>query len=172
MLQELCRSHYKEEAKRIKKEFLGKGNLPKNTQQILLVRHQFKIAYYAEFRKDNRTSLKYLTFSSKLISRYYILAYNHLRELAMSEMKNGSPLKIREIKAVADCINFLVLMILWQCSHSVKICKLYLSISNIAEAISQFQKHSRTYKPCIGATELEFEHWAWMSKQWVIHKPS
>jgi hypothetical protein len=58
IVNEISKAFYKEEARRIKKDY-QKGNVSKSTQQILTVRHHFKIAYYAEFRRDNRTTLKY-----------------------------------------------------------------------------------------------------------------
>lgn len=58
-LTDLTRLYYKEEAKKIKKEYV-KNNLPKFTLLTLNVRHYFKVAYFAEFRRDTRSALKYI----------------------------------------------------------------------------------------------------------------
>ena len=49
---------YKEEATAVKKH---KDKLNRQSQPMLFARHHFKIAFYAECRKDSKTAFKYYT---------------------------------------------------------------------------------------------------------------
>jgi preprotein translocase subunit SecA len=142
-MSETSKVYYKEEARRIKKDYI-KSTISKYVQQVLTVRHHCKIALYAEFRKDQRTALK-----------YYQSSYIQLRELFVNEMKNLDKVKLIEFKVVADYLN-------------LQICKLYLLNNNLSEAVNQFQKQIRSYMPNVVLPQLEFEHWGWIARQYQV----
>lgn len=59
-----------------------------------------------------------------------------------------------EVRTVAGFINY-------------KLCKLMFALSLPRDAISQFKAHTDRFKNRIGFQELAFEHYAWLSKQYV-----
>ncbi|XP_073257117.1 trafficking protein particle complex subunit 11-like [Porites lutea] len=132
---DLAQSYYHGECRRVKahKEFLNKG-----THQLLLVRHQFKIAFFNELRQDPHSAIK-----------HYRQAYGLLGELKTSDIN------MLEIKVVAGFINY-------------KICRLSFQASAPLDAISQFRKHVDLFKEKVGCAELAFEHSAWLSKQFSL----
>ncbi|XP_046841121.1 trafficking protein particle complex subunit 11-like [Xenia sp. Carnegie-2017] len=132
---ELAMNYYQGEAKRVKshKEFLTKSH-----HQQLLVRHQFKIAFFSEIRQDTHSALK-----------HYRQAYSLLTEIKQNEIN------ILEIKIVAGFINY-------------KICHLSFRLSAPLDAISQFRKHVDFFKDKAGNPDLAFEHLAWLSKQFSV----
>nr|XP_058942557.1 trafficking protein particle complex subunit 11-like [Pocillopora verrucosa] len=83
---DLAQSYYHGECRRVKahKEFLNKG-----THQLLLVRHQFKVAFFNELRQDPHSAIK-----------HYRQAYSLLGEIKTTDMN------ILEIKVVAGFINY------------------------------------------------------------------
>lgn len=48
-----------------------------------------------------------------------------------------------------------------------KLCKLHFSNNNIIDAVSQFDNHVKTFRRAVGMAEKVFEHWAWLSRQYV-----
>ncbi|KAL9982030.1 hypothetical protein ACROYT_G010816 [Oculina patagonica] len=132
---DLAQSYYHGECRRVKahKEFLNKG-----THQLLLVRHQFKVAFFNELRQDPHSAIK-----------HYRQAYSLLGELKTSDIN------MLEIKVVAGFVNY-------------KICRLSFQASAPLDAISQFRKHVDLFKEKVGCPELAFEHSAWLSKQFSL----
>ncbi|CAH3108335.1 unnamed protein product, partial [Pocillopora meandrina] len=132
---DLAQSYYHGECRRVKahKEFLNKG-----THQLLLVRHQFKVAFFNELRQDPHSAIK-----------HYRQAYSLLGEIKTTDMN------ILEIKVVAGFINY-------------KICRLSFQASAPLDAISQFRKHVDLFKEKVGCPDLAFEHSAWLSKQFSL----
>lgn len=66
-----------------------------------------------------------------------------------------SETNIYEIMTIAGFINY-------------KICKLLFMQNDPREAVSQFQKHINIFRSKKGNIELQFEQFAWLSKQWEI----
>ncbi|EDO31414.1 predicted protein [Nematostella vectensis] len=132
---ELGQSYYHGEGRRVKahKEFLNKS-----THQLLLVRHQFKVAFFNELRQDPHSAVK-----------HYRQAYNLVTELRLTDVN------MLEVKVVAGFINY-------------KICRLSFHASAPLDAISQFRKHVDLWKEKIGCPQLAFEHVAWLSKQFSM----
>lgn len=60
-----------------------------------------------------------------------------------------------EIKAVAEQFNF-------------KVSTLLLHGGKVAEAIAWFRKHVTSYGQLVGASEVGFLHWEWMSRQYLV----
>ncbi|PRP75617.1 hypothetical protein PROFUN_07983 [Planoprotostelium fungivorum] len=116
----------------------------KMSQLIYQIRYHFKIAYLAEFRRDNRTILKYYTSS-----------YNALSTLVAVDPNMSRLVSSGEIKAVADLIHFMI-------------SRFHLNTNNINEALNQFQRHARVYKPVTGLPQIEYQHWAWLSRQYLV----
>ncbi|XP_022802428.1 trafficking protein particle complex subunit 11-like [Stylophora pistillata] len=132
---DLAQSYYHGECRRVKahKEFLNKG-----THQLLLVRHQFKVAFFNELRQDPHSAIK-----------HYRQAYSLLGEIKTMDMN------MLEIKVVAGFINY-------------KICRLSFQASAPLDAISQFRRHVDLFKEKVGCPDLAFEHSAWLSKQFSL----
>jgi hypothetical protein len=73
--------HYlKDVARRIKRVY-HKGHVSKSSQLALYIRHNFKLGFYAEVRHDFAAAFK-----------YFSLAFNCTRELAISAMKRANEL--------------------------------------------------------------------------------
>jgi hypothetical protein len=62
---------------------------------------------------------------------------------------------ILEVKVIAGIINY-------------KLCKLFFEIKHPIDAIEQFRKHTDIFKIKVGTHELQFEHSAWLSKQFQL----
>ncbi|RWS07700.1 hypothetical protein B4U79_13175 [Dinothrombium tinctorium] len=115
-----------------------KEQLNKTTHQLLFVRHQFKIAFFNEIKQDYQVSIK-----------GYKQAFAYLMEVRVTATN------FLEIKTIAGFLNY-------------KICKLLFMLSEPMDAISQFRKHIDIFKSKSEPKELEFEHAAWLSKQFFI----
>uniref|UniRef100_A0A095AWQ4 Trafficking protein particle complex subunit 11 n=1 Tax=Schistosoma haematobium TaxID=6185 RepID=A0A095AWQ4_SCHHA len=74
-----------------------KDSLNKTSHQLLFVRHEFKIAFYAELKQDPGLALK-----------HYQQAYNHLTELRMLDAH------LLEVKTVAGFINYKICRLSFQ----------------------------------------------------------
>eukprot|EP01137_Pigoraptor_chileana_P004946 Opistho-2@47332 len=111
--------------------------LNKLSQQLLFARYYFKVAFFAEIRGDAKAALK-----------YYHSAYSYLKDVRDREARS------RDIKQVAGWIDY-------------KICRfLFASSSTQLEAIEQFRRHCAFYRRLIGPDEIEFQHYAWLSRQY------
>lgn len=80
--------------------------------------------------------------------RHYILANSNLLEVRMTDSN------LQEIKTVASFITY-------------KLCKVYFTLNQPRDAISQFNTHVDRFRAKSGPHELIFEHYAWLSKQQV-----
>ncbi|RVW29507.1 Trafficking protein particle complex subunit 11 [Vitis vinifera] len=154
---ELANTYYRDEGRRIKTRVEKK-----NTNSVELnIRYCFKVAVYAEFRRDWAEAL-----------RFYEDAYHTLRErdppwLAWflcgqeaskddwDDNKLPATQRLVEIKTVAEQLHF-------------KISTLLLHGGKVIEAVKWFRQHNASYRKLVGAPEVMFLHWEWMSRQFLV----
>uniref|UniRef100_A0A6N2N2Y9 Trafficking protein particle complex subunit 11 domain-containing protein n=1 Tax=Salix viminalis TaxID=40686 RepID=A0A6N2N2Y9_SALVM len=110
----------------------------------LNVRYCFKVAVYAEFRRDWVEAL-----------RFYEDAYQILREMVGTAKKLPLIQRLVQIKTVAEQLHF-------------KISTLLLHGGKVAEAITWFRQHNVSYRRLVGPTDVAFLHWEWMSRQFLV----
>ncbi|XP_021190379.2 trafficking protein particle complex subunit 11 [Helicoverpa armigera] len=113
-----------------------RDHLNKTTHQYLFVRHQFKLGYLNELKQDLSTAHK-----------HYMHAYNNLLETRIVDTNT------HEVRTVAGYINY-------------KLCKLLFALNLPRDAIAQLKSHIDRYKNRVGSTELLFEHYAWIARQY------
>ncbi|XP_063366704.1 trafficking protein particle complex subunit 11 [Cydia amplana] len=113
-----------------------RDHLNKTTHQYLFVRHQFKLGFLNELKQDLSTAHK-----------HYLHAYNNLLETRAVDTN------MHEVRTVAGYINY-------------KLCKLLFALNMARDAIAQLKTHIERYKNRIGPTELLFEHYAWIARQY------
>lgn len=113
-----------------------RDHLNKTTHHYLFVRHQFKLGFLNELKQDFSTAHK-----------HYMHAYNNLLETRQVDTN------IHEIRTVAGYINY-------------KLCKLLFTLNLARDAIAQLKSHIERYVNRIGPTELLFEHYAWIARQY------
>lgn len=113
-----------------------RDHLNKTTHQYLFVRHQFKLGFLNELKQDLSTAHK-----------HYLHAYNNLLETRTVDTN------IHEVRTVAGYINY-------------KLCKLLFALNMARDAIAQLKSHIERYKNRIGPTELLFEHYGWIARQY------
>ncbi|RTG85194.1 trafficking protein particle complex subunit 11 [Schistosoma bovis] len=100
---DMAANYYHNQAKKVKahKDSLNKTShqifSKFNRLQLLFVRHEFKIAFYAELKQDPGLALK-----------HYQQAYNHLTELRMLDAH------LLEVKTVAGFINYKICRLSFQ----------------------------------------------------------
>ncbi|XP_068648331.1 uncharacterized protein [Aristolochia californica] len=137
---ELSHAYYREEGRRIRTRIEKK-----NFNFIeLYVRYCFKVAVYAEFRRDWAEAL-----------RFYEEGYNALREMVGTSTRLPPTQRLVEIKAVAEQLHF-------------KVSTLLLHGGKVSEAISWFWKHIGSYKKLTGLLDVAFLHWEWVSRQFLV----
>jgi len=129
---ELAQNYYHQEIRGIKahRDFLNK-----TTHLYLFVRHQFKIGFLNELKRDLHTAYK-----------HYMQAYNLLMEVRATDTN------IAEVKTVAGFVNY-------------KVCRLAFKLNLPRDAISQFRRHMDIFQLKVGSADLAFEHCAWQSEQ-------
>ncbi|KAK3158910.1 hypothetical protein QOZ80_2AG0143270 [Eleusine coracana subsp. coracana] len=137
---ELCSTFYKEEGRRIKAR-IEKRNF---ASVELSIRYCFKVAVYAEFRRDWPEALK-----------FYEEGVRVLREMIATSTRLPPTQRLVEIKAVAEQFHF-------------KISTLLLHAGKVVEAITWFRKHTRSYERVVGIPEVAFLHWEWFSRQFLV----
>ncbi|XP_062222206.1 uncharacterized protein LOC133921381 [Phragmites australis] len=137
---ELCSAFYKEEGRRIKAR-IEKRNF---ASVELSIRYCFKVAVYAEFRRDWPEALK-----------FYEEGIRVLREMIGTSTRLPPTQRLVEIKAVAEHFHF-------------KISTLLLHAGKVVEAITWFRKHIRSYERVVGTPEVAFLHWEWFSRQFLV----
>lgn len=113
-----------------------RDHLNKTTHQYLFVRHQFKLGFLNELKQDLGTAHK-----------HYLHAYNNLLDTRTVDTN------VNEVRTVAGFINY-------------KLCKLLFALNLPRDAIAQLKSHIERYKCRVGATELLFEHYAWIARQY------
>ncbi|CAI9110430.1 OLC1v1010446C1 [Oldenlandia corymbosa var. corymbosa] len=139
-LAELANAYYRDEGRRIKSRLERK-----NLNSIELhIRCCFKVAVYAEFRRDWAEGLK-----------FYEEAYLSAREMVGSSTRLPPIQRLVEIKTVAEQLHF-------------KISTLLMHGGKLAEAIMWFRRHIDTYKKLVGAADASFAHWEWLSRQYIV----
>ncbi|KAL5707268.1 hypothetical protein ACHQM5_025336 [Ranunculus cassubicifolius] len=137
---ELSNTYYRDEGKRIKSRIEKK-----NTSLLeLTIRYCFKVAVYAEFRRDWVEALK-----------FYEEAYHTLREMTGVTTRLPPIQRLIEIKTVAEQLYF-------------KVSTLLLHGGKVIEAMTWFRKHIASYKKLVGAPEVIFLHWEWVSRQYLV----
>ncbi|CAH9143057.1 unnamed protein product [Cuscuta epithymum] len=137
---ELANGYYKDEGRRIKTR-LEKKNF---TSTELNIQYCFKVAVYAEFRRDWGEAL-----------RMYEDAYHVLREMVATSTRLPPIQRLVEIKSVAEQLNF-------------KISTLLLHGGKLLEAITWFRLHTSSYRRLVGAPEITFLHSEWLSRQFLV----
>ncbi|KAL6911366.1 hypothetical protein ACP4OV_000171 [Aristida adscensionis] len=137
---ELCSAFYKEEGRRVKAR-IEKRNFG---SVELSVRYCYKVAVYAEFRRDWPEALK-----------FYEEGVRVLREMIGTSTRLPPTQRLVEIKAVAEQFHF-------------KISTLLLHAGKVVEAITWFRKHIRSYERVVGTPEVAFLHWEWFSRQFLV----
>ncbi|OVA00686.1 protein of unknown function DUF1683 [Macleaya cordata] len=145
---ELANTYYRDEGRRIKTR-IEKKNI--NFME-LNVRYCFKanpipihhVAVYAEFRRDWVEAL-----------RFYEEAYHTLREMIGVSTRLPPIQRLVEIKTVAEQLHF-------------KVSTLLLHGGKALEAMTWFKKHIACYKRLVGAPEVVFLHWEWVSRQFLV----
>ncbi|WOK94149.1 trafficking protein particle complex subunit 11 isoform X1 [Canna indica] len=137
---ELCNTYYREEGRRIR------TRIEKRTFNSieLNIRYCFKVAVYAEFRRDWAEAL-----------RFYEEAYRALHEMIATSTRLPPVQRLVEIKAVAEQLYF-------------KISTLLLHGGKVVEAIAWVNKHFASYKQDVGSPETSFLHWDWLSRQSLV----
>lgn len=137
---ELCTTYYREEGRRIKNRIEKKSF---NSVE-LNIHYCFKVAIFAEFRRDWAEAL-----------RFYEDAYRLLREMVGTSTRLPPVQRLVEIKAVAEQLHF-------------KLSTLLLHGGKVVEAITWFHKHVASYERVVGAPEVSFLHWEWFSRQYLV----
>lgn len=137
---ELANVYYKDEGRKIKTRVEKKSF---NSHE-LNVRYCFKVAVYAEFRRDWVEAL-----------RFYEDAYQILREMVGTAKKLPLIQRLIQIKTVAEQLHF-------------KIATLLLHGGKVVEAITWFRQHNVSYRRLVGPTDVAFLHWEWMSRQFLV----
>lgn len=137
---ELCNAYYMEEGRRMKARIDKKNS----SYAELNIRYCFKVAVYAEFRRDWAEAL-----------RFYGDAYNAIREMVGTSTRLPPVQRVVEIKAMAEQLHF-------------KVSTLLLHGGKIVEAINWFHKHVANYQQVVGAPEVAFLHWEWFSRQFLV----
>ncbi|KAF6174165.1 hypothetical protein GIB67_033697 [Kingdonia uniflora] len=139
-LAELANTYYREEGRRIKAR-IEKKNV--NSME-LNIRYSFKVAVYAEFRRDWVEAL-----------RFYEEAYHTIREMIGASTRLPPVQRLVEIKIIAEQLHF-------------KVSTLLLHRGKIVEAMTWFRKHIACYKRLVGVPEVVFLHWEWVSRQFLV----
>ncbi|KAF7809547.1 Trafficking protein particle complex subunit 11 [Senna tora] len=137
---ELASTYYRDQGRAIKLRIEKKSV---NSVE-LVVRYCFKVAVYAEFRSDWAEALK-----------FYEEAYHTLREIAGVSTKLSAVQRLVEIKTIAEQLHF-------------KISTLLLLSGKVIEAVTWFRQHKNAYRKLVGAPEVIFLHWEWMSRQFLV----
>ncbi|KAK1259025.1 hypothetical protein QJS04_geneDACA001450 [Acorus gramineus] len=137
---ELSNIYYREEGRRIKARIEKKSF----SSVELNIRYCFKVAVYAEFRRDWAEAL-----------RFYEDGYHALREMVGITTRLPPIQRLVEIKAVVEQFHF-------------KISTLLLHGGKVVEAITWFRKHIASYQRLVGAPEVTFLHWEWLSRQYLV----
>ncbi|XP_062220107.1 uncharacterized protein LOC133919663 [Phragmites australis] len=136
----LCSSFYIEEGRRIKARIEKRSF----SSVALSIRYCFKVAVYAEFRRDWPEALK-----------FYEEGIWVLREMIATSTRLPPTQRLVEIKAVAEQFHF-------------KISTLLLHAGKVVEAITWFRKYIRSYERVVGTPEVAFLHWEWFSRQFLV----
>ncbi|XP_042010212.1 trafficking protein particle complex subunit 11-like [Salvia splendens] len=137
---ELAATYYRDEGRRVRSR-LEKKNY---TSIELYIRYCFKVAIYAEFRRDWLEALK-----------FYEDAYHGLREMVGTSTRMPPIQRLVEIKAVAEQLHF-------------KMSTLLLHGGKVLEAIMWFRQHTANYRKLVGSPEVIFLHWEWLSRQYMV----
>uniref|UniRef100_A0A0D9YXC2 Trafficking protein particle complex subunit 11 n=1 Tax=Oryza glumipatula TaxID=40148 RepID=A0A0D9YXC2_9ORYZ len=137
---ELCMTYYKDEGRRVKAR-IEKRNF---SSVELSIRYCFKVAVYAEFRRDWPEALK-----------FYEEGIRVLREMIGTSTRLPPTQRLVEVKAVAEQFHF-------------KISTILLHGGKVVGAITWFCKHIRSYERVVGSPEVAFLHWEWFSRQFLV----
>ncbi|XAR58082.1 hypothetical protein NMG60_11026462 [Bertholletia excelsa] len=137
---ELANTYYRDEGRRIRARLERKSL----SSVELSIRYCFKVAIYAEFRRDWVEAL-----------RLYEDAYHTLREMVGTSTRLPPIQRLVEIKIVAEQLYF-------------KISTILLHGGKLIEAITWFRQHIASYKALLGAPEVNFLHWEWISRQFLV----
>ncbi|XP_052196594.1 uncharacterized protein LOC127803957 [Diospyros lotus] len=137
---ELANTYYRDEGRRIKMRLERKSL----SSVEMSIRYCFKAAVYAEFRRDWLEAL-----------RLYEDAYHTVREMIGTSTRLPATQRLIEIKTVAEQLHF-------------KISTLLLHGGKLTEAITWFHQHVSSYRRLVGVPEVNFLHWEWLSRQFLV----
>ncbi|GAB2226226.1 hypothetical protein Drorol1_Dr00022027 [Drosera rotundifolia] len=137
---ELINVYYRGEGRHVKTRIEKKSFISVES----CIRYCFKVAVYAEFRRDWVEALK-----------FYEDAYHIVREMIGTSTRLPAIQRVVEIKTVAEQLHF-------------KISTLLLHGGKITEAVLWFRQHCTSYRKLLGAPEVTFFHWEWMSRQFLV----
>lgn len=137
---ELANGYYRDEGRRVKTRLEKKSF----SSIELNIRYSFKVAVYAEFRRDWVEAL-----------RMYEDAYRVLREMIGTSTRLPAIQRLVEIKMVVEQLHF-------------KISTLLLHGGKLTEAILWFRQHNASYSKLVGSPEVIFLHWEWLSRQFLV----
>jgi hypothetical protein len=115
-----------------------KEKLSKVHHLKLMVRASYKMGFFSELCNDFVSALK-----------HYAASYTQLRDVK----KNWKDFD--EIKVVAEVLNF-------------RLCYLHLERNSPSNATTQFHQHVNYYRSLIGDPDREYQHYAWVSRQFLI----
>ncbi|KFD71951.1 hypothetical protein M514_06280 [Trichuris suis] len=116
-----------------------KEALSRSVSQRLYVRYSFKQGFFSELCQDPLGAL-----------RYYKQAYQMLLEIEPAEHA------VTELKVIGGFLTY-------------KICNLCFKHNKLIDSLSHFRKHIDYFKGKTGMYEVEFEHYAWLARQfWVF----
>uniref|UniRef100_A0A5S6QQT5 Foie-gras_1 domain-containing protein n=1 Tax=Trichuris muris TaxID=70415 RepID=A0A5S6QQT5_TRIMR len=116
-----------------------KDALSRSVSQRLYVRYSFKQGFFSELCQDPLGAL-----------RYYKQAYQMLLEIEPAEHA------VTELKVIGGFLTY-------------KICNLCFKHNKPIDSLSHFRRHIDYFKGKTGTYEVEFEHFAWLARQfWVF----
>eukprot|EP00808_Paulinella_micropora_P003219 g63196.t1 len=156
LLVEVATAYYRTEGKKVKG---NKQSVKRHTQQRLVVRHNFKIAYYAEVCRDTNTQLK-----------YYNSAYQYLKQV----MYDPNGLHASEMRAVGNIIvmydpNGLRALEMRAVGNIIvhKLCRLFLQLGRTTEAVDAFGKYQSAFRIARGPFHLRFLYFAFLANSYL-----
>eukprot|EP01116_Phalansterium_solitarium_P006941 TRINITY_DN1937_c0_g1_i2.p1 TRINITY_DN1937_c0_g1~~TRINITY_DN1937_c0_g1_i2.p1 ORF type:complete len:1217 (+),score=224.88 TRINITY_DN1937_c0_g1_i2:112-3762(+) len=187
---ELAQQHYKDAAGRLKRDpplpstgaSSGSVSVTGNSSAVaaasvaMLVRQHFKMAYYAELRREPRAALK-----------YYNSAYQYVKELVAADARTDprGTSRLSELRVVAEYIHVRTVAVYLasaaapssSSSAAAAVTPATAAAAAgpavaaaagggaVADAVTQFGQHVRTFSASLGPLGDEWAHWAWLARQ-------
>lgn len=142
LLVEMVAVYYREEGRRVKSRVERKAY----NHWELGVRYCFKMAVYAEFRRDWVSAL-----------RNYEAAYTSLQEGWVSQIIS-TPVQVQPVQSVAELKSVAEML-------HLKVLTLLLHSGKETEAVQWFRRHVAFFREKVGPMEGAFMHWKWMARQ-------
>ncbi|XP_078438655.1 trafficking protein particle complex subunit-like protein [Wolffia australiana] len=137
---ELANAYYREEGRKIKTRIDKKSF----SCSEFHIRYCFKAAVFAEFRREWAEALK-----------CYTDAYTALYEMVGSPSRLPPIQRLVEMKTIAEQLHF-------------KVSTLLLHSGKVTDAVRWFQKHIAGSEVLVGPPNVDFLHWEWLSRQFLV----